>query len=51
MVINVSVHYNGGLLPDIIMSTQCYYHRGNGFNPFKHHEDVFFVFAAYDPTY
>ena len=41
MAINVSVHYNVGLLPEIIMSTQCYYHRGNGFNPFKRHEDVF----------
>ena len=24
MTINVSVQYNGGLLPDIILSTQCY---------------------------
>ena len=37
MAINVSVQYNGGLLPDIIMLTQCYYHRG-------------FEFAAHDPT-
>ena len=29
MAINVSVQYNGGLLPDIILLTQCYYHRGN----------------------
>ena len=28
MVINVSVQYNGGLLPDIILLTQCYYHWG-----------------------
>ena len=28
MEVNVSVHYNGGLLPDIILLTQCYYHRG-----------------------
>ena len=28
MSINVSVQYNGGLLPDIILLTQCYYHRG-----------------------
>ena len=29
MAINVrSVQYNGGLLPDIILLTQCYYHRG-----------------------
>ena len=25
---NVSVQYNGGLLPDIILLTQGYYHRG-----------------------
>ena len=25
---NVSVQYNGGLLPDIVLLTQCYYHRG-----------------------
>ena len=30
--INVgSVQYNGGLLPDIILSTQGYYHRGTRF--------------------
>ena len=28
MVINVSVQYNGGFLPDIILLTLCYYHRG-----------------------
>ena len=28
MAINVSVQYDGGLIPDIIMLTQCYYHRG-----------------------
>ena len=27
MAINVSVQYNGGLLPDIILLTQCYYHK------------------------
>ena len=26
MAINVSVRYNGGLLPDIILLTLCYYH-------------------------
>ena len=37
---NVSVQYNGRLLPDIILLTQCYnYHRGRGFE-----------FAANDPT-
>ena len=25
---NVSVYYNSGLLPDAILLTQCYYHRG-----------------------
>ena len=28
MAINVSVQYDGGFLPDIILLTQCYYHRG-----------------------
>ena len=28
MVINISVQYNGGLLPDIILLIQGYYHRG-----------------------
>ena len=28
MAINASVQYNGGLLPDIILLTQCYYHIG-----------------------
>ena len=28
MAINVSVQYNGGFLPDIILLTQCCYHRG-----------------------
>ena len=28
MAIYVSVQYNGGLLPDIILLTQCYFHRG-----------------------
>ena len=27
MAINVSVQYNGRLLPDIILLTQCYYHH------------------------
>ena len=47
MAINVSVQYNGGLLPDIILLTQCYYHRGARLISMK----IFcFVFAAYDPT-
>ena len=32
MAINVSVQYNGGLLPDIILLTQCYFHRGTRIN-------------------
>ena len=28
MAINISVQYNGGLLPDIILMTQGYYRRG-----------------------
>ena len=37
MAINASGQYNGGFLPDIILLTQCYYHR---VNPFKCHEEV-----------
>ena len=33
--INVSVQYNVGLLPDIILSTQCYYHWGTHLNAMK----------------
>ena len=32
MVINIRVQYNGGLLLDIILLTQCYYHRGTCLN-------------------
>ena len=32
MAINVNVQYNGGLLPDIILLTQCYLHRGTCLN-------------------
>ena len=32
MATNVSVQYNGGLLPDIILLTQCYNHRGTRLN-------------------
>ena len=35
MASNVSVQYNGGLLPDIILLTQCYYHRGTRLNAMK----------------
>ena len=45
IAINVSVQYNGGLLPDIILLTQCYFHRGTRLNATRG-----FVFAAFDPT-
>ena len=36
MAISVSVQYNGGLLPDIMLLTQCYYHhRGTCLNAMK----------------
>ena len=35
MAINVSVPYHGGLLSDIILLTQCYFHRGTCLNAMK----------------
>ena len=35
MAINVSVQNDGGFLPDIILSTQCYCHRGTRLNAMK----------------
>ena len=35
MAINVIVQYNGGLLPDIILLTQCYFHRGTRLNAIR----------------
>ena len=35
MAINVDVQYNGGLLPDIILLTQHYLHRGTCLNAMK----------------
>ena len=35
MAINISVQYNVGLLPDIILLTQCYYHKGTRLNAMK----------------
>ena len=36
MTIDVSVQYNGGLLPDIVvLLTQCYYHRETHLNATK----------------
>ena len=40
MAINVSIQYNSGFLPGIILLTQCYYHRGTRF---KCHEDVLYL--------
>ena len=39
MAINVNVQYNGGLLPDIILLTQCYLHRGTC----ECHEEVLYL--------
>ena len=35
MAINVSVQHNSGLIPGIILLTQCYYHRGTRLNAMK----------------
>ena len=35
MAIDVSVQYNDGLLPDIILLTQCCYRRGTRLNAMK----------------
>ena len=35
MAINISVQYNVGLLPDVILLTQCYFHRGTRLNATK----------------
>ena len=32
MAINVNVQHSGGFLTGIILSTQCYYHRGTRLN-------------------
>ena len=32
---NINVQYNVGLLPDIILLTQCYLHRGTCLNVMK----------------
>ena len=47
MVINISVQYNGGFLPDIILVTQGYYHhRGTRLIPCSG-----FVFIAHVIVY
>ena len=40
MVINISLQYNGGFLPDIILLTQDYYHWGT---PVKCHVLVLYL--------
>ena len=47
MAINISVQYNGGLFPDIILLTQqgYYHHRGTRLNTIRG-----FVFTAYEKT-
>ena len=35
MTVGFSPIYNGGLLHDIILLTQCYYHRGTRLNAMK----------------
>ena len=40
MVINISVQYRSGLLPDIILLTQGYLSVGN---PFKYHVVVLYL--------
>ena len=49
MAINVNVQYNGGLLPDIILLTQCHYHRGTRLNAMEEVLSLY-VALAYDPT-
>ena len=44
MAISVSVQYNCGLLLDIILSTQCYFHRRTRLNTTRS-----FLFAAFIP--
>ena len=35
MAIDVSVQFNSRFRPDIILLTQCYYHRGTRLNDMK----------------
>ena len=46
-MINISAQYNGGLLPDIILLTQGYYHWGTRLNT----TTSGFVFIAYVIVY
>ena len=40
MAVNVSVQYNGGLLPNIILLTQLLFPT---WNPFKCHEEILYL--------
>ena len=46
MAIDVSVQYNGGLLPDMILLTQCFCHRGTRL---KCHEEVLYYLQPMIP--
>ena len=35
MVVDISIQYNDGFLPDIILLTQCYFHRGTRLKAMK----------------
>ena len=48
MVINISVQYSGGLLPDIILLTQGYYQWGTRSNTM--YGFVFIAFVMYITT-
>ena len=50
MVINISVQYNGGLLPDIILLTQGYYQWGTRLNTTYGSGFVFIAFVMYITT-
>ena len=46
MAINISVQYDDGLLPDILLLTQCHYPRGTRF---KCHEEVLYLQPMISP--
>ena len=50
MVINISVQYNGGVLPDIILLTQGYYQWGTRLNTMYHSGFVLTAFVMYITT-
>ena len=44
---NLSVHYNGWLLPDIITLTHSYYHRGTDLNAMKRFVLYYYCISTY----